>query len=426
MSSAASRLTLGTTPSVPLAESVPLPDPIATLRAAHATAVKLGLPVVFAAGDTDMEAIQASPLLTGLSGLRFSLAGGRDVAPTAGFSDHLPPAAGSTPELRVLVVTSVAYSWILPRCSLAVHEGSSALTQAAMDAGIPSVIFPAFGDAFFWAARASTMGISPPVYFPLRQLPEKLLESCVVARHPQVSQPSHCALPCVRGPPRRRPVDVQVLERAAAVGDAMRSAGNGVQIAVRTICRIVSRPQSRHAGITCAWATDASAPVCSACSAPFTLLRRRHHCRSCGCVACGDCVSNRCHLPGHPENAPQMVCQRCFDTRVAFFAARAGQPVIPDVSLGALAATTTDVEFAGAGGGGARAGRGGGPAARPGSSAGSSSLKSAVNGASLPVPSVIPAAGGRGGSAASSPVRAAPLRGDVLRSPDGHVEPLPL
>lgn len=135
-----------------------------------------------------MEAIQASPLLTGLPGLHFALAGGRDTAPAADGSDPHPPAAGSTPELHVLVVTSVAYSWILPRCSLAVHEGSSALTQAVMDAGIPSVIFPAFGDAFFWAARASTMGISPPVYFPLRQLPEKLLESCVVARHPQVRQ----------------------------------------------------------------------------------------------------------------------------------------------------------------------------------------------------------------------------------------------
>ena len=220
-------------------------------------------------------------------------------------------------------------------------------------------------------------------------------------------------------------MDAQILERAAAVGDAMRSAGNGVQIAVRTICRIVSRPQSRHAGITCKWATDASAPACNACSAPFTLLRRRHHCRSCGCVACGDCVSSRCHLPGHPENAPQMVCKRCFDTRVAFFAARAGEAVIPDVSL-ASAAATTDVEFAGAGSGGARGGRGGGPASRLGPAAGSSSLKPAADGAAMPVPSVIPATGGWGGSAASSPMRAALVRGDVLRSPDGHVEPLPL
>lgn len=116
-----------------------------------------------------------------------------------------------------------------------------------------------------------------------------------------------------------------------------------------------------------------------------------------------------------------MVCKRCFDTRVAFFAARAGEVVIPDVSLGASAAATTDVEFAGA-----RGGRGGGPASRLGPAAGSSSLKPAADGAAIPAPSVIPATGGWGGSAASSPMRAAPVRGDVLRSPDGHVEPLPL
>jgi len=171
-------------------QSVPLPDPVATLRAAHAAAVTLGVPIIISAGDTDFAAVQSSPLLAGLTGLHFVLQGG-----------HASASLAAPAGIRVLVVSSVAYSWVLPRCSLVIHEGSGALTQAAMDAGIPNVIFPVFGDAFFWAARASTMGCAPPVYYPLRDLPDKLLEAASVARHPQV------------------------LERASAVGVSMRSTG---------------------------------------------------------------------------------------------------------------------------------------------------------------------------------------------------------
>ena len=67
-------------------ESVPLPDPISALTAAHESALKLGVPIIVAAGDTDMSALKASPLLARLTGLRFELADDR------GSSSALQPA----------------------------------------------------------------------------------------------------------------------------------------------------------------------------------------------------------------------------------------------------------------------------------------------------------------------------------------------
>ena len=37
------------------------------------------------------------------------------------------------------------------------------------------------------------------------------------------------------------------------------------------------------------WVPDAEAPLCSCCAQPFSLLRRRHHCRECLQVVCSAC-----------------------------------------------------------------------------------------------------------------------------------------
>jgi hypothetical protein len=48
-------------------------------------------------------------------------------------------------------------------------------------------------------------------------------------------------------------------------------------------------PQSRRRKCL-RWAPDHSTSECMICNAPFTLLKRRHHCRTCGLCLCGDCA----------------------------------------------------------------------------------------------------------------------------------------
>lgn len=49
------------------------------------------------------------------------------------------------------------------------------------------------------------------------------------------------------------------------------------------------------------WVPDSTCSQCSACRSPFTLLRRRHHCRSCGRVGQG--WDGACGVPGGPSSA---------------------------------------------------------------------------------------------------------------------------
>lgn len=44
------------------------------------------------------------------------------------------------------------------------------------------------------------------------------------------------------------------------------------------------------------WRPDCSSDTCFSCRKPFTLFRRRHHCRKCGLLYCGTCCPKRaCH-----------------------------------------------------------------------------------------------------------------------------------
>ncbi|VDM18116.1 unnamed protein product [Hydatigera taeniaeformis] len=45
------------------------------------------------------------------------------------------------------------------------------------------------------------------------------------------------------------------------------------------------------------WASDTSSTVCVACNSRFTMIRRRHHCRTCGRLLCATCTPHRVPLP---------------------------------------------------------------------------------------------------------------------------------
>lgn len=60
------------------------------------------------------------------------------------------------------------------------------------------------------------------------------------------------------------------------------------------------------------WKPDDSVTVCDRCTLPFSLLRRRHHCRCCGCIFCEGCCHDRLLIAEVNPSTPQRVCTDCF------------------------------------------------------------------------------------------------------------------
>jgi len=58
------------------------------------------------------------------------------------------------------------------------------------------------------------------------------------------------------------------------------------------------------------WANDDEITNCTKCTQPFTVTKRRHHCRSCGKIFCNECSSRRAPLPTSPK--PVRVCDNCY------------------------------------------------------------------------------------------------------------------
>lgn len=59
------------------------------------------------------------------------------------------------------------------------------------------------------------------------------------------------------------------------------------------------------------WAPDHEANVCALCHLEFSMFNRRHHCRNCGLLCCGNC-SSQCRLLNHIDAVkPVRVCDPC-------------------------------------------------------------------------------------------------------------------
>jgi len=61
-----------------------------------------------------------------------------------------------------------------------------------------------------------------------------------------------------------------------------------------------------------AWIPDSMAPLCMGCGTAFSLVKRRHHCRSCGRVFCAKCSPNQVPLPRYGIQKAVRVCNRCY------------------------------------------------------------------------------------------------------------------
>ena len=60
------------------------------------------------------------------------------------------------------------------------------------------------------------------------------------------------------------------------------------------------------------WLADKNAKRCPLCNKNFTFIRRRHHCRQCGGLVCGDCSKHSVLLPHIHDKKKQRVCDKCF------------------------------------------------------------------------------------------------------------------
>ncbi|XP_059846107.1 lateral signaling target protein 2 homolog isoform X2 [Hypanus sabinus] len=60
------------------------------------------------------------------------------------------------------------------------------------------------------------------------------------------------------------------------------------------------------------WIADSACNQCMSCKAPFTILRRRHHCRNCGKIFCSRCSSQTAPLPWYGQMKPVRVCSHCY------------------------------------------------------------------------------------------------------------------
>ncbi|OQR89753.1 hypothetical protein ACHHYP_06080 [Achlya hypogyna] len=69
-----------------------------------------------------------------------------------------------------------------------------------------------------------------------------------------------------------------------------------------------ARPPTAPAAASVQWVDDAQAPTCHVCDASFSLVKRRHHCRTCGNVICSSCSV---FVP--TATKPQRVCITCVE-----------------------------------------------------------------------------------------------------------------
>lgn len=73
-----------------------------------------------------------------------------------------------------------------------------------------------------------------------------------------------------------------------------------------------SPPTGEHVCAPPEWVPDCLAGECMLCSAVFTVMRRRHHCRRCGRVFCGRCSSGSVPLIRYGYRLPVRVCDTCY------------------------------------------------------------------------------------------------------------------
>jgi hypothetical protein len=61
------------------------------------------------------------------------------------------------------------------------------------------------------------------------------------------------------------------------------------------------------------WHDDTDTLNCMQCRAQFGIFTRRHHCRQCGEIVCGQCSTHRKFLESSRTGKEKRVCDRCWN-----------------------------------------------------------------------------------------------------------------
>jgi len=60
------------------------------------------------------------------------------------------------------------------------------------------------------------------------------------------------------------------------------------------------------------WVPDEEANACKRCETVFTVVTRKHHCRNCGNVFCGNCSNQEIKIPKLSYKQEVRVCVECY------------------------------------------------------------------------------------------------------------------
>ncbi len=61
----------------------------------------------------------------------------------------------------IFMTSALPHSWLFPQMAAIVHHGGAGTTAAALQAGVPSIVTPFFGDQPFWGQRVMALGVGP-------------------------------------------------------------------------------------------------------------------------------------------------------------------------------------------------------------------------------------------------------------------------
>ncbi|KAI9482651.1 MAG: hypothetical protein EXX96DRAFT_615661 [Benjaminiella poitrasii] len=96
------------------------------------------------------------------------------------------------------------------------------------------------------------------------------------------------------------------------------------------------------------WMPDEQCKECYKCRKPFTFLRRKHHCRTCGQIFCGKCASHVISGKVFKQKGQVRVCNFCYaehhneKNRLATPSAVTSSPVLPPSIVNTSANTSTN------------------------------------------------------------------------------------